>query len=522
MKPRKFSIFLATFWVATFWLGGTLLPAQEQNIVAEPDLTLFTFMAALNAAGYDAGADRMELTPIRKAVREDLAGLTIPSLAPLRQFYKEHKLADPAKDLSQYISVALLSSGAPRFELELGSSNLPPDAYEVQEIAPLVAAFYEQANIPALFDKYLPAMERDSEPYQKLLARVIQETSGYLRVETGGYMGERFAVYPNFLGPPGLTDARSYGDNYYVIATPSGNLPQAAIEHEWLHYLVDSYVWKYPSVVESKSGLLPIAQRARALDPAFRSNFSLLLTESLIRAIQARLSSKDERTQLGAVQDAAEEGVILTPYFYEALKEFEKQPVGMRLYFPDMLEALDVGKERNRLSEVEFRAAADAPVREAQWSPLEQMLREGQQHLARAEYEQAQAVYESLSKQYGARAEVLYGLALVASQRKDPEHAVEYFKQAAAIASDPRMKAWSHIYVGRLLDLNEERDAAVAEYSAALNAGDPAADTRTAAEQGLKAPFSKPGGNEAPAQQAPPETYPAPRFPLGRESGSGN
>ena len=163
---------------------------------------------------------------------------------------------------------------------------------------------------------------------------MIQETSGYLRVETRGYMGERFAVYPNFLGPPGLTDARSYGDNYYVVATPSGNLPEEAIEHEWLHYLLDPYVWKYPSIVESKAGLLPIAQRAPALDAAFRNSFSLLLTESLIRAIQARRSSKDERAQLSAVQDAAEEGVVLAPYFYEALKEFEQQPVGLRLYFP--------------------------------------------------------------------------------------------------------------------------------------------------------------------------------------------
>lgn len=509
MKAHRFSLILAASWM--FWLASKPLPAQQ--IVAEPNETLFAVMVALNAAGYDAGTERLDQTPIRKAVREELAQLDVPSLPALREFYSAHRLTDSARDLSQYVSLALFLSGPPKFELELSPANLPPDVTDLQEIVPLIAAFYEQANVAALWAKHLPEMERESERYQRLLTRVIAETNGYLRLDTAGYFGLRFAVYLNPLGAPNQTDARSYGDNYYIVSSPSANLPEEEIRHGWLHYLLDSYALKYSTIVHSRAELLRITQQAPALDPAFRSDFSLLLTESLIHAIQARRSPGGAAEKLRLVHDAVEEGFILASYFYEAMEEFEKQPVGLRLYFPELIDAIDVKKEQSRLAEVAFRAAPSQPRQEARWSPFEQMIRQGQQHLARGEYEQAQTIYESLSKQYGPRPQVFYGLALVASQQKQPELAKQYFSQTAALASDPRMKAWAHIYLGRLLDLEGKRDAAVAEYAAAMGAGDPSAETRAAAEEGLQEQFAPPAGQPDAVPEAPQRQ----RIPLGRD-----
>ena len=512
LKFRQFSLVILLY--STLSTGAR--PATAQEIFAEPDQTLFAVMAAVNAAGYDEGADRMERTPIRAAVRKELAGRSIPSLAPLREFYAAHRLADPARDLSQYVSLALLLSGPPKFELTLSPVNLPPDVIELQDMAPLIAAFYEQAGIAELWAKHLADMDQESERYQRMLAKVIQETNGYLRMETPTYLGVRFAVYINPLGAPGLTDARNYGDNYYIVSSPSTALPEEQMRHAWLHYLLDAYVLKYPNIVQSKAELARITQRAGALDAAFRNSFSLLLTESLIRAIQARLSGGDERSQVNAVQDSVEEGYLLTPYFFDALKTFVEQPVGMRLYFPEMLDAISVDKEKKRLAEVSFRAAPSRPVQEARWSPLEQMLRQAQEHLARAEYDEARQVYESISHQYGPQATVFYGLALVASQQKQPAEAKQYFSQAAALAYDPRMKAWSHIYLGRLLDLEGKRDEAKLEYSAALSVGQLAADTRAAAEQGLQKQFVPPAGDSSGAPPAP-EPPQRQRVPMGKE-----
>jgi len=521
LEFRKFSLTLI-LWSLIIWpiIFAQARVASAQEILAEPDQTLFTVMAAINAAGYDEGADRPDLSPIRAGVRKDLSGKSVPSIAALREFYKAHRLADPGRDLSQYISLALLLSGPPKFELTLSPVNLPPDVIELQEMAPLLAAFYEQAEIAQLWAKYLADMEQESERYQKLLAKVIQETSGYLRMETPNYMGVRFAVYVNPLGGPGQTDGRNYGDNYYIVSSPSSVLPEEQIRHAWLHYLLDPYAMKYPNIVQSKAALAQIAQRAGALDPAFRNNFSLLVTESLIRAIQARLSGGDDRAKLAAAQDAVEEGYLLTPYFFEAMKDFVSQPVGMRLYFPEMLDAISVDKERKRLAEVQFRPTPSRPIQESRWSPLEQMLRQAQEHLARSDYDEARKIYESISHQYGPQAGVFYGLALVASQQKQPDLAKQYFAQSAALAYDPRIKAWSHIYLGRLLDLEGKREEAKLEYSAALSVGQLSADTKAAAEQGLGTQFVRPASN-APGDSSGAETTPDPalrqRIPMGKE-----
>jgi tetratricopeptide (TPR) repeat protein len=63
------------------------------------------------------------------------------------------------------------------------------------------------------------------------------------------------------------------------------------------------------------------------------------------------------------------------------------------------------------------------------------------------------------------------------------------FEQAAQSARDPRTLAWSHIYLGRIYDLQNNRNTALQHYRAALAAGDPAADTKAAAERGIAGPY---------------------------------
>jgi hypothetical protein len=63
------------------------------------------------------------------------------------------------------------------------------------------------------------------------------------------------------------------------------------------------------------------------------------------------------------------------------------------------------------------------------------------------------------------------------------------------------MLAWSHIYLGRLYDVNAERQKALTEYQAALTVRDGQPDTKAAAEKGLKEPFTAPPSqNQPPAQ----------------------
>jgi tetratricopeptide (TPR) repeat protein len=537
MTTSSKSRFITAFGMAiamAMLLAGSVPAARAQNqvpqvaaqeIAAEPDITLFSIMTALNAAGYDAGMDRPELTPVRAAVRRELEGKDYPSLTALREFYKAHRLADPARDLSRYVSLSLVLGPPPKFDVLYSPVNLPPDVLELldardeggkqAQLPVLLSAFYEQADVSSLWVKYLPAMNQDAEKYQVLLTKMIQETSGYLGIESGVYLGRKFSLMLNPLAGPGRTESRNYGDGYYLIVGPpqQGALPEDDIQHAWLHYLLDPYVSKYPNIVQAKSPLLRIAAKAPGLDPAFKTSFDLLMTESLIRAIQARRAKGTDREKLALAQEAVEEGYILTAYFYDALQVFEKQPVGFNLYFQEMIDGIQLDKEQKLLAEVHFRPASTMARAETRWSPLEQMAREAELAMARGEYDQARDGFNKLIDLYGMQPRFIYGLAIVASQQKQPEQAAGYFAETARRASDPRMRAWAHIYLGRLYDGNNQRKEAVAEYEAALSSGDVSPDTRTAAEQGLKTPFVNPKA-AAETSGEPPRA----RVPMGRDA----
>ncbi len=74
-------------------------------------------LAALNAAGYDTGLATDSGNRTREQVRAALARESYPVLADLRKFYAEHQVEnDPAEDLGQYVSLALLLGPPPDFK----------------------------------------------------------------------------------------------------------------------------------------------------------------------------------------------------------------------------------------------------------------------------------------------------------------------------------------------------------------------------------------------------------------------
>jgi tetratricopeptide (TPR) repeat protein len=94
-----------------------------------------------------------------------------------------------------------------------------------------------------------------------------------------------------------------------------------------------------------------------------------------------------------------------------------------------------------------------------------------------------------------------YILARIDLMQGDPEKAVAGFSKALTLSKDPRTLAWSHIYLGRLYDIQNppDRAHAIAEYQAALTVRDGRPDTKKAAESGLKQPFALPQRAKPPA-----------------------
>ena len=83
-------------------------------------------------------------------------------------------------------------------------------------------------------------------------------------------------------------------------------------------------------------------------------------------------------------------------------------------------------------------------------------------------------------------------------------------------SKDQRLLSWSHIYLGRVLDLECKRDAAVAEYNQAMATRDGQLDTRLAAERGLKAAYTVNGHtcDEDSSDDSRPRRVPAAPLPI--------
>ena len=90
------------------------------------------------------------------------------------------------------------------------------------------------------------------------------------------------------------------------------------------------------------------------------------------------------------------------------------------------------------------------------------------------------------------QAKAYFVLARAATLSGNMQEARDNFGKALQATKDPRIAAWCHIYLGRILDLQDDREDALVQYKAALDTGDISPDTKAAAERGLKAPYQPP------------------------------
>jgi hypothetical protein len=484
------------------------------KVSLETSETLFSFTAALSACGFglEAGqasrpdAEGRDLlreqirSELEKAIQasEELAGFT----TSMCQFHRDHQTGDSGRDYAQYVSLALFTDGPPTFKSKMPEAELPPDAIYVVGFLPLVAEFYQKAGLHRLWIQHRAQYEGLVEHYTTAVAKMVFDTDIYLKLTLSGYLGREFTVYLEPLGVRGQANARNYGDNYYVVLTPSGEALQIEqIRHTYLHYVLDPMALKRFSTVQRLSPLLDVVKTA-PMNDSFKEDISLLLTESLIRAIEIRTRRASDEEQKSAVLASMQEGYILTEYFSEALVGFEKDPAGLQSTYPEMLFGIDMGKESRRAGSVQFAAQASAELvvgvrqRRASTQPT---LRLAEQKLATGDVSGAQKLaQQALEEKKEDTGYALFILARASSMSRDMEGARSYFERTLAVSKEQKLIAWSHIYLGRIYDLQEDRDSALEQYKAALSAGDPSPEVKSAAEKGLQQAYEPPAAPKQP------------------------
>ena len=486
--------FAVVLVVASSW-------AQNRPQVSlETSETLFTVLTAINTCGYD-----QELTssdPLRAQIRSEVAKAVENTagaqdvVAPMCGFYRQHQAADASRDLSQYVSLALYLDEPPAFTPKVKQAELPPDAGGVADILPLMQSFYQKIGLHAIWERHRARYAELTEIYHAPLAKMTFDTEIYLKMPSSGYLGRQFTVYLDAMGAPGQTNARNYAADYYVVIAPSSGtaIKMQQIRHTYLHYLLDPLAMKNGSSFKRLEPLLDDVKMA-PMDEAFKSNISLLVTECLVRAIEERTlpAKTPEAERAQSIDEADKEGYILTRYFYDALSKFEKDPASMRNVYPDLLSSIDVGKEMKRASLIQFASEAAPELLHLARPRNEHLLLNAERRLAAGDPETAQKLaQQALDEQEEDSGRALFILAEVATQNRDMEGARTYFERALKNAHEPKVIAWSHIYLGRIFDLKEDRFAALDQYRAALNAAAALPEAKLAAQRGLDQPYEPP------------------------------
>jgi tetratricopeptide (TPR) repeat protein len=470
-------------------MAGHAAPAETGQLDASP--TLFTVMAAINAAGYDADLNSPNNHPLRKAIRDELAKRNIPSLEAIKAYVAKHRLRNDTAELSQYISLALSAGPPPTFAFRLKDIEIPPDAAALRDFVPLLAAFYKEANIEDLWKRSQPAIDQYLGRYHGPVTDAVLQVNLYLRQQTSGFRGRRFQIFVELQGPPNQIQARSYGNEYTIVVTPSPDLRIFDIRRGYLHYSLDPLATRNAEVLERKRGLIDHAQRAQALDDSYKQDFLLLTTESLTRAVEARLDKAP-----GRVQEALRQGYILAPYFAEALPAYEKQDQAMLLYYQQMVSGIELVKEDKRLTDVVFDRQA-APARTVQAAPPPQpaltgaakTLADAEQVYASKDYPQAKKLYLDVLQQTDQKpmqASAYYGLARIAAFEKDPETSERLFLKVLDLEPDAQIKGWTLVYLGRLSLAAQDGVQAGKYFQSALQVPGASDAARQAAQQGMQ------------------------------------
>jgi tetratricopeptide (TPR) repeat protein len=483
-------------------LLASLASAQQTpKVELQYSETLFSVITAMNSCGYDEGLGNS--LPVREQVRKAVAAELAQSSAAasstkeMCEFYREHKPADANRDLSQYVSLALNLGDAPDFKAKVKEADLPPDTHYVLGFIPLVARFYKDANLHEIWTGVQPTYAGLVEKFHNPVSNMILQTDVYLKNPISGFLGRRFVIYMEPMAGPGDVNARNYGDDYFLVTSPSGDqLSMQQVRHTYLHFTLDPLMLKRPAAMKRLAPLLKTVQSA-PLEESFKTDITLLTTECLIRAIEARLEpggkAADQKRERAVEEDMAN-GYVLTRYFYEALIKFEQEPTSLKDAFGDFLYYLDEGREEKRAAGIQFASKGLTEVVKGKPGAAHEQdpLDLAERKITEKDYPAAAKLAQDTIDKKGEdtpRAYLILGE--IATLQKDKDTAIKYFEQTLRTAKDPRLIAWSHIYLGRIYDVDQERDIAVKHYEAALRAGDDTPQTKAAAQRGLQSAYER-------------------------------
>jgi len=510
-----------------------LIDPAGPTISLVPSESVFVMAAALNACGYDEGLQ--DSAPVRKRIRDEVnqaLGKSEEARTARDKvclYIAQHRMTGTEKDISQYISLALYLTPPPEMETSEELTEMPPDSTQVVEIVPLLKDFAADVDLHGIWLTVHPIYDREADKLHDPMSKMIQAMDLYLKMPAATDYGRRFVVVIEPQLSPSVVNARIYGTDFVVVVSPvNGQVPMADVQHTYLHYRIEPLLETRANAIDRTQPLLKEIRDA-PMEFRYRSNTLPLTIECLIKAIEARTmdtgvpvykipanvdrsdlpryqrelqvyQQKVEAIRVATVHHDMTQGFVLTQYFFEQLIQFEKDPASLKDTIGEMVYSMDVDQQVHRARQIEFDKEADGEVL-ARSQPhkltgldlAEARLAGGDVATASAMARQALVENSDSLDAVAQEARANFILARAAIMTGHPEDAINRFQKTLATSKDNRLLAWSHIYLGRMLDLDCKRDEAVSEYKLAMTVRDGQQDTRLAAERGAKTAFAMKG-----------------------------
>ena len=538
----------------------SLIDPAGPTISLVPSEPVFLMAAALNSCGYDEGLE--ESAPVRSHVREEINQALAKSEEARNArdkvclYIAQHRMTGTEHDIAQYISLALYLSPPPELEISEELAEMPPDSTQVVEIVPLLRSFIAAVDLHGIWLTLRPVYDKEIDQLHDPLSKMIVSTDLYLKMPASTYEGRRFIVVIEPMLSPSLVNARIYGTDFVVVVSPvNGQIRMTDVRHTYLHYVIEPLLNARANAIDRTQPILKEVRDA-PMEFRYRSDTVPLTIECLIKAIEARtmdtgipeykIPANADRSEIpryererqlyvqkvdavraAAVEHDMTQGFVLTQYFYEQLIQFEKDPASLSDTIGEMVYSMDVDQQVHRARNIEFDKQSDGEVlgrtRPRKLTGLdlaEARLASGDVASASVIAQQALADKSDSLEAVAAGARANFILARAAIMTGKPDEAIDRFQKTLATSKDQRLLAWSHIYLGRMLDLDCKRDEAVSEYQLALTVRDGQQDTRLAAERGVKTAYAVKGHScDDDADDDQPGATPPPKSNLAAPAG---
>src|SRR6266481_5496333 len=480
--------------------------APQSPITVDGSEAMFTTICALLAAGFESNVSSDNWTTFRAQMRERLRQQQGPAVEAMREFYRHHELRDPGATLSRYLWFGLVSGPAPAFQPVLRRDELPPEVIALEGFSEILSNYYQEQKIGQMWRQVQPIYEREVERLHDPVSQIVFVSAAYLReiLEPSGPRTFAIVVEP-LVGR--ITNVRNFGNHYALVLSGGEGIPTDIVRHAYLHFLLDQLPLMYPHVTAVKRPLFEKAAAAPRLAPELKDDYASYFAECTVRAVELKLKRISPGEREAALSRDDEEGYVLVKPLLAALPKFENSEPSMKLFFPDLVRAIDVGAEAKRLAAVKFAPAQTAkPEDEATTEEVARRrsaapttvpndaevltaLTEGERRIAEKNPRAAEASFQKVLTKYPDQARAWYGIGLVAMLDHDAARAKQVFGRLTAgehaATQDPMVLAWSHVYLARIYDDEGNPEVAKMEYQSVLSVEGGPEQAKLAAQKGL-------------------------------------